>query len=169
MKIRAAVPSDAAGIRRVIRPEIEEGVANFGTTVPSVAQVQADVASDDRYPWLVAVSDDGAVLGFAKASAWKRREGYRWTSEIGVYIAADAQGQGLGTALVQELITACRDVGLVSLIAGIALPNPASVGLFEGQGFVKVGVFVKNGFKAGSWHDVGYWARHLRPDEPPGP
>lgn len=42
-------------------------------------------------------------------------------------------------------------------IAGIALPNPASIALHEKFGFEKVAHFREVGFKCGRWIDVGYW------------
>lgn len=65
--------------------------------------------------------------------------------------------------------------GFRSCIAGVTLPNPASVRLHESFGFRPVGVFHGAGYKNGSWHDVGFWERSLTtPDasttaNPPGP
>ena len=74
-------------------------------------------------------------------------------------------GQGLGTALYQQLLAEVRDLGYVSTYAGIALPNPASVRLHERVGFMPVGVFRSVGYKHGRWHDVGWW--QLRLTDPP--
>src|SRR5687767_13647572 len=51
-----------------------------------------------RHPWLV-TEQDGAVIGYAKSGPWRERAAYAWTCEIGLYVAADARGRGLGTAL----------------------------------------------------------------------
>jgi phosphinothricin acetyltransferase len=45
----------------------------------------------------------------------------------------------------------------MSAFAGIAQPNPSSVGLHEATGFVKEGVFANVGFKHDGWRDVGRW------------
>ena len=47
--------------------------------------------------------------------------------------------------------------------AGIALPNDASVGLHRAMGLEPVGVYKRIGWKAGSWHDVGWWQLELSP------
>jgi phosphinothricin acetyltransferase len=44
-----------------------------------------------------------------------------------------------------------------AIIAGIALPNDASVRLHEKFGFEKVAHFREVGFKFYKWIDVGYW------------
>ena len=54
------------------------------------------------------------------------------------------------------------------MIAGIALPNPGSVGLFEKLGFRHAGTLPAVGFKQGAWRDVGYWTLDLGAG-PPGP
>jgi L-amino acid N-acyltransferase YncA len=63
--------------------------------------------------------------------------------------------------LVERLIADMRTLGYVSLFAGIALPNAASVALHESLGFRRVGVFPGVGFKRGAWHDVGWWSLQL--------
>ena len=60
-------------------------------------------------------------------------------------------------------------------VAGITLPNPASVALHEACGFEPIGVYRRVGFKAGGWRDVGWWqldlagGREAAPAEPGPP
>jgi phosphinothricin acetyltransferase len=51
----------------------------------------------------------------------------------------------------------------VTAIAGIALPNEASIALHEKSGFVRTGIERGVGFKLGHWVDVGRWQRDLAP------
>ena len=61
-------------------------------------------------------------------------------------------------------------MGYVQAYAGITLPNSASVGLHEALGFEPVGVYRRIGFKAGAWHDVGWWGLELQtPSDNPEP
>ena len=55
----------------------------------------------------------------------------------------------------------------VTVYVGIALPNDASVRLHEALGFEPVGVYRNIGFKAGAWHDVGWWQLELAPAQHP--
>jgi GNAT acetyltransferase-like protein len=60
----------------------------------------------------------------------------------------------------------------VTAFAGVALPNPASVGVHQAMGFEPVGVYRNVGFKAGRWYDVAWWQRPLvdpAPHTPPTP
>lgn len=166
MLVRPASPADAAAIAAIVEREVVHGVAHFATTPPTPEDVGRDLATAGRYPFLVA-DQDGAVSGFAKASPWKTREAYTWTAELGVYLAPAAQGRGVGRTLVSALIAELDARGFRTLLAGIALPNAASVRLFESLGFESVGVIRNNGFKHGRWRDVGYWSKHLG-SGPPG-
>jgi phosphinothricin acetyltransferase len=124
----------------------------------------------ERFPWLVAEDDAMRVIGFAKASPHRSRCAYAWTAEVSVYVHPDHHGQGIGTALYGRLIPLLKAQGFVTLIAGIAGPNPASERLHESFGFQRVGVFERVGWKFDRWHDVGYWEAFLKEgDEPPAP
>ena len=120
--------------------------------------------SRDQYPWLTA-EIDGRFAGYAKAGVWRTRTAYSWTCEVGIYMLREFHGRGLGKALYQALIDACRTRGFHSVIGGITLPNASSVRLHESLGFAHVGTVKDAGFKRGSWHDVGFWQLVLRSDD----
>jgi L-amino acid N-acyltransferase YncA len=114
------------------------------------------------HPWLVA-ERGSEIAGFAYATSHRERPAYRWTAETSVYIAGDHQGQGVGKALYGALFELLRRQGLHVALAGITLPNEASVGLHESFGFERVGVYRQVGFKAGGWRDVSWWQLMLAP------
>ncbi len=113
-----------------------------------------------QFPWLVYELDD-RIVGFAYAGKWKGRAAYRYTVESTVYVDRDFCGRGIGTALYTRLLEGLREQGLHLVIAGIALPNPASQALHERFGFRKVGEFTEVGYKFGTWLNVGYWEKGL--------
>ena len=53
------------------------------------------------YPYFVAELD-GRVAGYAYANAYRTRPAYRFTVEDSIYIAPDAQGKGIGRALLDR-------------------------------------------------------------------
>ena len=111
-------------------------------------------------PYLVA-ERDGAIAGYAYASRWKERSGYRFAVESTVYLAPDCAGQGIGTGLYDALFGRLSAWGAHAVLGGIALPNDASVALHEKFGMRKVAHFDAVGYKFGRWVDVGYWQRLL--------
>lgn len=166
LAIRDAAPGDTPGILAILEPEILSGIAHFATVPPPLEDLRRDLVSP-HLPWLVAIDEPQAardapfIVGYARASPWKTREAYRWTAEIGVYIREDHRGRGIGAALYQQLFPRLEAAGIRTLLAGIALPNPASIRLHERAGMKHVGTLPRVGCKFGRWLDVGYWHRTL--------
>ena len=102
-------------------------------------------------------------MGYAYASPHHARAGYRWSVNVSVYIDDACHRRGFGRALYTALFTILRAQGFVNAYAGIAIPNPGSVGLHESMGFTPVGVYRGVGFKLGAWLDVGWWHLALVP------
>jgi phosphinothricin acetyltransferase len=118
-----------------------------------------------KYPWLAA-EIDGRFAGYAKASRWREREAYQFTAETGLYVVQEFHGRGVGKALYRELLARLPVAGYHTAVAGVTLPNEASVRLHESMGFTKVGVFREVGRKRDAWHDTGWWQLHLAPSAP---
>lgn len=172
MRSRPARPDDAAAIAAIYAPHVTDGVASFEAEAPDGAEiVRRMAAADGRFPWLVA--DDGAVLGYAYASAYAERAAYQWAVETTVYVAAAAHGRGIGRQLYTALLATLWEQGFTEAIAKIALPNLASVGLHEALGFHHIGTVERIGWKHGRWVDVGMWQSSLAssagPPSPPLP
>ncbi len=164
MEIRPATPADLPGVVAIENAAIADGVAHFGTEPVTLSEASAALAGP--HPFVVAVDDH--VRGFARSGPWKTRAAYAWTVELGVYVAEAARGRGVGRALYASILSALESAGYRTVLAGIVLPNPASVALHESFGFMHAGTFERNGFKRGAWHDVGYWALHLGDGVPRG-
>lgn len=155
--IRAATQGDLAQILDILNHEITTGFAHFGTDPMSLADLEKEFENAPDYPWLVC-AEGKRMQGFVRASPWKNRGGYRQTCEIGVYVRPEDQGQGIANRLYLSLIAELRDRQFHTVLAGIALPNPASIRLHESFGFKHIGTQPEVGWKQGAWRDVGYWA-----------
>jgi L-amino acid N-acyltransferase YncA len=166
--IRPATTADAAAIAAVYRPYVTDSVISFETEPPDGAEMARRMAAPPLLPWLVAERDN-RVVGYAYASAHRARAAYRWGTDVSVYLDQTEQGRGTGRALYTRLFQTLRDLGYVAAYAGIALPNPASVGLHESMGFTLVGIYRQVGFKMSGWHDVGWWQLALVDPLPPTP
>jgi L-amino acid N-acyltransferase YncA len=168
--IRPAGVAHAAAIAEVYRPYVTDSVASFETEPPDAAELARRMTAGPRLPWFVATRD-GEVVGYAHGSGHRTRAAYRWSVDCSVYLTAGERGAGTGRALYERLLPVLGELGYVTAFAGIALPNPGSVGLHTALGFTPVGVYRSAGFKAGRWHDVGWWQLSLRqpPAEPVEP
>jgi phosphinothricin acetyltransferase len=160
--VRLAQAADAAAIARVYRPYVETSRISFEQEAPGDAEMAWRIRGERPgfYPWFVA-EEDGALLGFATSSPFRSRPAYRWTVETGIYLAAEAHGRGVGTALLTPLVAMLTRQGYVAAIAAITLPNEPSVRLHEKLGFFHTGTYRQVGYKLGEWLDVGLWEKEL--------
>lgn len=154
MLVRDAVARDAGIIASIYRHEVLHGTASYEVDPPSVAEVARRMAHgiDAGHPWLVAVDDGGAVAGYAYASSFRARPGYRWTVEDSVYVAPTWQGHGIGRRLLDALIERCTALGFRQMVAVIGdAANRGSIVLHERAGFIEVARFPGVGRKHGRW------------------
>jgi len=164
-RLRLVQPDDAAQIAAIYAPFCLETAISFETAVPDEATVRERIRTvGERYPWLVAVSETGDVIGYAYAGKHRERAAYRWSVDFTVYLAPAAKGRGIGTELYRALFKICRYLGYYRAFAGITLPNEASVRLHEKIGFQPIGIYRRVGFKLGKWYDVGWWSLDLLPE-----
>jgi phosphinothricin acetyltransferase len=166
--IRIVEASDASAAAAIYAPIVETTFISFETEAPTPVEIERRIhATLPTHPWLVFEDEDG-VGGYAYAGPHQARAAYRWSVNVSVYLAERARGRGVGRALYAELLRILRGQGFHMAFAGIALPNPASVGFHEAMGFRPVGLYPQVGHKLGAWRDVGYWALELQPLPIPG-
>jgi L-amino acid N-acyltransferase YncA len=164
--IRFVLPADAASLCAIYNYYIENTVVTFEEqSVTEQEMCERINAASKVHPWLV-FELEGEVVGYAYVSEWKSRYAYRFSLETSVYLSPSQQGNGIGTRLYQCLIEELKKTHCHSLIAGISLPNAASIALHEKLDFEKIGHFKEVGWKFGQWVDVGYWECILPSDDP---
>ncbi|MEH6414458.1 GNAT family N-acetyltransferase [Pseudomonas sp. CGJS7] len=167
LRLRPAVEADLAAIAALYAREVREGVATYEYDVPDDAEMRRrwHAIVDAGYPYLIAefVGDGDAVFaGYAYASSYRGRIGYRWTVENSVYVEPASHGRGIGRALMQRLIEDCAALGFRQMVAVIGDgSNAASVALHERLGFKLAGVFPGIGRKHGRWLDTVQMVRAL--------
>ena len=163
MRIRLATAADAAAIASLYAPYVEESAVSFETSPPDAEEMRRRIeAGGGLHPWLVA-EEEGVVIGYASATAFRARPAYRYTVETSIYLGARYGGRGVGTSLYRLLNETLEAQGFAQAIGAITLPNAASVRLHEALGFSTAGVYRQVGYKLGQWHDVGLWQRALAP------
>jgi len=160
--IREATTADAPAFVAIYNHFVQHTIVTFEEVLVTAEEFarRMDMVRTASLPCLCA-EVDGVTAGYAYASPWKERSGYRFSLESTVYLAPDRPGRGIGTALYHALFARIRDWGAHAVMGGISLPNEASVALHEKLGMRKVAHFEAVGFKFGRWVDVGYWQRVL--------
>ncbi|MDX6683147.1 MAG: hypothetical protein QOG94_3186 [Solirubrobacteraceae bacterium] len=175
--LRHADPGrDAAACAAIYAPHVAGAATSFEEVAPDADAFRALIAAtSDRYPWIVLEHGD-RVIGYAYASTHRARAAYRWSVEVSIYVDPAHQRAGAGRRLYEALVELLRRQRLRVALAGITMPNDASVGLHRALGFELVGVYRDVGWKAGAWRDVAWWQLRLAvgdddesPPEPLGP
>jgi len=164
--IRLATQGDAEAIQRIYAPIVRDTVISFETDPPGVEEIARRIAKTlPEFPWLVD-ERGGEVAGYAYASRHRERLAYQWSVDVTCYVDERFRGRGVGKGLYGALLRVLRRQGFQSALAGIALPNAASVALHESVGFTPLGVYRNVGFKLGQWRDTGWWQCSLGEPHP---
>ena len=159
--VRDATVEDVPGMLEIYRPIVTDTPVSFELEPPTLEEFTERFSRiTESDPWLVAVQD-GSIAGYAYASEWRARPAYVATRETTVFVHHDHQRKGIARLLMTELLTRLTAAGAHVVVAGVTLPNGASVSLHEGLGFEHVGTYSEVGRKFDRWHDVGFWALRL--------
>lgn len=156
VRLGPMAPEHADAVLAVYAEGIATGLSTFTAQAPTWDEFDADHLDDHR---LVALDDDGRVLGWAAASPVSGRCVYSGVIEASVYVADDARGRGVGRTLLQGLLDSAREGGAWTVQSGVFPQNTASLALHEALGFRVVGTrerlgLMTHGPLAGTWLDV---------------
>jgi L-amino acid N-acyltransferase YncA len=159
--IRDADAADAERCAAIYAPYVRDTAISFESEPPSPAEMAGRIAEAQRsHAWLV-LEDDGDVVGYAYGGPFMSRAAYAWATGVSVYLDPARHRTGGGRALYEALFERLAARGYTTALAGVALPNDASVGLHRAVGFEEVGIYRRVGWKLGRWHDVAWYQRAL--------
>lgn len=163
MAIREATEADLPAITAIYAHHVLHGTGTFEEDPPGreeMAERLAKVRKADC-AWLVS-EDDSGITGFAYFAPFRDRSAYRFCAENSVYVREGVRGQGVGKALVAELLTRAEARGFRQMIAVIGdSENAGSIGLHASLGFRRAGLMHAVGLKFGRWVDVVFMQKSL--------
>ena len=163
--IRPATLDDLEALTGIYNHYIVHSAITFDLHPFTAAERRAwfdDHMQSGPHRLLVATDEHGKCLGYASSSRWRPKPAYSTTVEASVYCHPEARGRGYGTALYGALFAALENEDVHTIVAGVSLPNAASLSLHERFGFRSVGVFHAVGRKFGQFWDVAWFERPLR-------
>lgn len=163
MPIRAATPEDSSAIAAIYDAAVLAGTASFEIDPPGPEEMarRRQAVIDAGYPFLV-MEEEGRVVGYAYATAFRPRVAYANTVENSVYVDETQHGRGIGKALLEALITACESRDFRQMVAVIGdSGNAGSIALHRACGFAPIGILPATGFKLGRWIDTVLMQRAL--------
>ncbi len=160
--IREAAEADLPGILAIYNEVIATSTAVYSYLPVTLGERYEwwRARAAQGYPVLVA-HDAAGIAGFATFGDFRAWPGYRFTVEHSVHVRADGRSRGLGTALVQALITRAAALGKHVMIAGVDAANAASIRFHERLGFTRCGHLREVGYKFDRWLDLVFLQRML--------
>ncbi|MGL4255018.1 MAG: GNAT family N-acetyltransferase [Microbacterium sp.] len=149
-------PQDWPDVERIYAQGIDDGEATFEVATPTWHAFDAGRLPQGR---LVAVDDEGAIVGWAAASAVSSRPAYAGVVEHSVYVDRDARGAGVGRILLEAFVEAAEQAGFWTIQSSVFPENAASLRLHERLGFRVIGrreriARAGAGPHAGQWRDT---------------
>ena len=162
MTIRDAIAEDVPAVLAIYNEVIATSTAVYRDT-PATLDDRLEwfnARQAQSYPILVA-ADASGLLGFASYGDFRAWPGYRFSVEHTVHIRDDQRGRGVGTALMQALITRAVEQGKHVMIGGVDAENEASLRFHERLGFVRAARLHQVGFKFNRWLDLVFVERIL--------
>jgi phosphinothricin acetyltransferase len=163
LEIRIATASDLPALTDLYNGYVERSPATFDTEPRSLADRRewlGHYATHGPHRLLVALRD-GGLLGYASSSVFRPRSAYATSVETSVYLAEDAVGAGVGSALYAKLFDELDGERIHRAYAGVTLPNPASVALHRKFGFEPVGLFHEAGRKLDRYWSVQWFEKRF--------
>ena len=151
MNIRTYSPKDWPAVERIYAEGIATKLATFETQPKPQEKWQNESVPGSA---LVAETAAGTIGGWAVLWPVSDRCAYAGVAEVSVYVGNNSKGEGVGKALLQELVKTSESLGLWTLQAGIFEENKASIALHEKCGFRLVGVRERLGALDGVWKNV---------------
>jgi len=152
--LRTAEERDLPAVREIYNHYVMNTVVTFDEAPMTLRALRSKFAHLQKlgFPFIVAESPSGEILGYAYVYPWKEKAAFRFTVENSIYLGPAATGKGLGKALMTELIERCRAAGIKEIVAVIADRGAeGSIKLHEAFGFKEIGRMGRVGFKFGRW------------------
>jgi phosphinothricin acetyltransferase len=170
LRITSGTEDDLPAIVGILNYAAANSIAQFDTRPVSVGERSewfGRFSAGGPYRLLVARCGD-QVLGYACSQRYRDHEAFRETVEVSIALDVSSRGQGVGTALYRELFDSlAAEPSVHVVLAGIALPNDASVALHRKFGFTEVGTFREYAIKNGQYISSVWMQRLSHPAPPP--
>jgi len=156
--IRKADLTDIEAILEIVNDAILNSTAIYDYDVRTLKEQISwfEEKKEQNFPIIVAVDEDGKVVGFGTYGTFRMKIGFKFTVEHSVYVKESFSGKGIGKALLLELIALAKVQKLHVMIGCIDAENKGSIAFHEKLGFKKAGILKESGYKFDKWLDLQF-------------
>jgi phosphinothricin acetyltransferase len=155
MNVRNATETDLKAIEDIYEYYVINSTATFqeipGTMNDRIKWFNEVI--DNGFP-VVVVETNGLITGWGSLSKFQERSGYRFCVENSIYVHQNHLRDGIGSAIMKELISRAKSNGYKAIIAKICSEQKQSIEFHEKFGFKKVGYLENIAFKFNRWLSV---------------
>jgi phosphinothricin acetyltransferase len=161
ISIRLATPADLDAINDIYNHYVLNSTCTYQTE-PETIEARRAWFTNHGPPHPITIAEhDERILGWGSLSRFHARAAYSRTVENSVYVHPDHHRQGIGRALLTDLIDRARALGHHTIIAGIDAEQSSSVAIHAAHGFEQVALLKEVGFKFNRWLHVIYMQKLL--------
>jgi phosphinothricin acetyltransferase len=161
LAIRLATEADLGAIDDIYNWYVPRSTCTYQEEIePFENRLRWFAEHGPKHPVTVAVcAASGEIVGWGSLSMFRERAAYRHTVENSLYIRHDRRGQGIGSALLGDLIARATALGHHTIIAGADSEQTVSLRLHEKFDFIECARMIQVGYKFGRWLDVIFMQR----------
>ncbi len=142
--IRSVEPEDAASMLQYMKimlcetPFLLRTPEEFNYTPEEEARILAGRRDDPRSLMLVAETG-GEIIASADVCSHGAKSRVRHRGELGISVRKDYWGQGIGSALMDRLISFAKQTGFEQIELTVESKNRRALGLYHKNGFTVYG------------------------------
>ncbi len=127
-RIVEAQEEHVEAIRLILDYYVVHTCVTWRAETPTVEAMKEKFEQRRLHPWLVALNNFGVVIGFAYAAKFRDTAGWAETAELSIYLNQESTGQGIGSALLSEMVSQCRRNGFSVLVSLISTEEGTDLG-----------------------------------------
>ncbi len=154
--IRIAERKDILALLEIYNYEVRNGVATLDINEKNSEQWTEwfNKHNIKNHP-LIVMEEEGKIKGYASLSSYREKEAYASTVELSIYVHPDFRGQGVGAALMKEILEMAKnDCTIHTVVSVITSGNAVSEKLHDKFGFTFCGKIKEAGIKHGKFVDI---------------
>jgi L-amino acid N-acyltransferase YncA len=155
--LRRAEEKDISQITKIYNDAVLNTAATFHLEPVSEQERLVWLRKHDNIRPVIVADLDGKIAGWGSLSRWNPKEAYDGTVELSVYVDRDSRGEGIGKAIMEDLILRAKKGKLHTIISLITEGNEVSMKLHTQLGFEQTGNIREAGYKFDQFLDVTIW------------
>ena len=159
IKIRKIQKKDLNQALLIYNYFIENSFSNFEEKKLSFKKfnTQYEKITKNKLPFLIAEYNK-IVVGIAFLNNYRFKSGYKYSFENSIYVDHNYINKGIGSKLLKRLVSESKkNKNIKNIIAVIGdSSNKISINIHEKNGFKKIGILRKIGYKKRKWIDSVY-------------